>query len=224
MLTVRLDLTAETCDAATQASEPAAVSITLPDSDSASSTALVSRKPKSALIYLALLGLKSEVAEALKILLAQVNNDHANFPTEIIFRLHSDQGGEFMSESLEKYLLEKGIPKTTIAGYDPNANPAESSVGIIKRRVPYLLGGNRLPTNWWGVALLAVAQLCRADAGLEEYPSIAFGTRVMVVKTPAPHNAFMPRAEPATIFGPYDHVSGASWTYQHGQVKARTNI
>ncbi len=67
-------------------------------------------------------------------------------------------------------------------------------------------------------------QLCRADAGLEEYPTIPFGTRVMVVKDPPPRSAFMPRAEPATIFGPCEFVSGASWTYQHGLVKARTNI
>jgi hypothetical protein len=46
----------------------------------------------------------------------------------------------------------------------------------------------------------------------------------MVVKEPPPRDAFMPRAEPATIFGPCEFVSGASWTYQHGLVKARTNI
>ena len=40
-----------------------------------------------------------------------------------------------------------------------------------------------------------------ADAGLEEYPAIPFGTRVMVVKEPPSRNAFMPRAMPATIFG-----------------------
>ena len=114
--------------------------------------------------------------------------------------------------------------KTTTAGYDPNANPAETSVGIFKRRGRYLLGGVRMPTNWWGMSIFASAQLCRADAGLEEYPKIPFGTRVMVVKDPPPRNAFMPRAEPATIFGPCDHVSGAMWTYQHGQTKARTNI
>ena len=224
VLTVRPDLTAETCDAATQATEAVVASVSLPDAEKSPSTVLVVKKPGAALIYLTLLTFKSEAEEALKILLAQVNNDHANFPTEIIFRLHSDQGGEFMSDSFKKYLLEKGIHKTTTAGYDPNANPAESSVGIIERRIRYLLRGNRFPTNWWGVTALAAAQLCRADAGLEEYPAVPFGTRVMVVKTPAPKNAFVPRAEPATLFGPCDHISGASWTYQHGQVKARTNL
>ena len=226
VLTVRPDLTAvkESVDVATQASTNEGVPVAVLDTEPAPSSDVTSTPPKSALIYLALLGLKSEADEAIKVLLAQINNDHANFPSELIFRLHSDQGGEFMSAKLTKYLLEKGIYKTTTAGYDPNANPAESAVGIIKRRARYLLGGNRLPTNWWGVAALAAAQLSRADAGLEEYPAIPFGTRVMVVKSPAPRNAFMPRAEPATMFGPCDHISGASWTYQHGQLKARTNM
>ena len=34
----------------------------------------------------------------------------------------------------------------------------------------------------------------------------------------------MPRAEPGTIFGPRNYISGASWTYQRRQVKARTNM
>jgi len=74
------------------------------------------------------------------------------------------------------------------------------------------------------MGVLASAQLCRADAGLGEYPAIPFGTRFMVVKEPPPVSAFMPRAEPGTIFGPCEFISGSCWTYQHGLVKARTNI
>ena len=114
-------------------------------------------QPPKALIYVALLGAKSEAADAVKRLLAQVNNDHANYPTEIIFRVHSDQGGEFMNEDLEEYCADKGIHKTSTQGYDPNANSAETSVGIIKRRSRYLLSGNRLPTSWWGLSSLAAA-------------------------------------------------------------------
>ena len=46
----------------------------------------------------------------------------------------------------------------------------------------------------------------------------------MVVKTPAPKSLFVPRAEPAIFFGPFEHVSGSSWLYQHGRIKARTNF
>ena len=154
------------------------------------------------MLYAALLGSKGEATKAVQHLLAQVNNDHANFPTEIVFRLHSDQGSEFTNKELTDFCADKGIHKTSTAGYDPNDNAsAESIVGTLKRRARYLLSGCRLPTTWWGVATLA-AQLCRADAGLEEYPKIPFGTRVMLVRDPTPRNAFAPRALPATIFGP----------------------
>ena len=160
----------------------------------------------------------------MKHLLAQVSNDHANFPTEIIFRCHSDQGTEFMNEDLQKFYTNHGIHKTSTAGYDPNANSAESTVGTLKRRARCLLSGTRLPTNWWGLATLAAAQLCRVDAGIDQYPRVPFGTRVMIVRDPAPRNAFLPRAEPATIFGPSSSVGGGFWVYQHGVVKVKTNI
>ena len=126
---------------------------------------MVIHKPHAALLYVALLATKDGAEGEIKKLLAQISNDHASFPTELIFRLHSDKGGEFMSDSFKKYLSEKGIHKTITAGYDPNNNPAENSVGVIKRRARYLLGGCRLASTWWGVAALASAQLCRADAG-----------------------------------------------------------
>ena len=87
-----------------------------------------------------------------------------------------------------------------------------------------MLSGARLPTNWWGVACLASAHILRAEAGLEEYPSIPFGTRVMVVTEPPPRDKFLPRAEPATIFGPSSSVSRAFWVYQKGYVQAKTNV
>ena len=225
VLTVRPDMTAMTCDAATQYENTSiGQAVGDPDIEAAPSDNLVNSQPKRALVYAALLGTKDEASDAIKKLLVQINNDHANYPTELIFRIHSDQGGEFTSHELKRFLTDKGILATNTAGYDPNANPAEAYVGVLKRRSRYLLGGCRLPINWWGVASLAAAQLCRADAGLEEYPTIPFGTRVMVVKDPPPRSAFMPRAEPATIFGPCEFISGASWTYQHGLVKASTNI
>ncbi|MDA8582710.1 hypothetical protein N9L68_00825 [bacterium] len=182
-------------------------------------------KRRPALIYAAVPGTKGESSKSVQRLLAQVNNYHANMPTEIVFRLHSDQGGEFNSDELKEYCARHGIHKSTTAGYDPNANAsAESSVGILKRRTRYLFSGCRLPTTWWAVATLAAAQLCRADAGLEEYPNKPFGTRAMIVKDPKPKNAFVPRAEPATVFGPSSSIPTGYWTYQRGWVKCRTNL
>ena len=45
------------------------------------------------LLYAALLGSKAEAAEAVKTLLAKVNDDHGGLPHELVFRLHSDKGG-----------------------------------------------------------------------------------------------------------------------------------
>ena len=60
----------------------------------------------------------------------QVRNDHARLPRDIVYRLHSDLGGEFMDSKLINYCDFHGIFKTTTAGYDPNANPAEPVVGL----------------------------------------------------------------------------------------------
>ena len=203
VLIVRPDLTADTCDVAVQTAAEQTTEVvpaTGNQVDESPSSNIAIHKPQAALLYVALLGTKDEAEGEIKKLLAQINNDHANYPTELFFRLHSDKGGEFMSDESQKYLAEKGIHKTITAGYDPNNNPAENSVGVIKRRIGYLLGGSRLATTWWGVAALASAQLCRADAGLEEYPRIPFGTRVMVVTDPKPKNPSVLQSEPATLF------------------------
>ena len=65
------------------------------------------------LLYAALLGSKAEAAEAVKTLLAKVNDDHGGLPHELVFRLHSDKGGEFLSEDLQQYCRDHAIRKTT---------------------------------------------------------------------------------------------------------------
>ena len=46
----------------------------------------------------------------------------------------------------------------------------------------------------------------------------------MVVTSPALRNAWVPRAEPCTIFGSCDDTSDAQWVYQKGWIKARTDL
>ena len=76
-LTVRPDLTAQTREIAVQAST---------DVQTADSVQPDATELESALTYAALLRARSEAAAAIKHSLAQINNDHANFPTEISFR------------------------------------------------------------------------------------------------------------------------------------------
>ncbi len=74
------------------------------------------QNPKKALYYAALLGTKDEAPKAIQRLLSQINNDHASCPYELVFRIHSDQGGEFMNRELDQFCLERGIHKTSTAG------------------------------------------------------------------------------------------------------------
>ena len=55
-------------------------------------------------------------------------------------------------------------------------------------------------------------------------PLVPFGTRVMVNLTPAPRNAFLPRAMPATCFGPCETIPDALWVYQGGKVVPKVNV
>ena len=87
VLTLRPDRTAETVDmgAQTDDADPAAPEPQPPP-------------PDRPLLYAALLGSKAEATEAIKGLLAKINDDHGNLPHTLYFRLHSDRGGEFLSE------------------------------------------------------------------------------------------------------------------------------
>ena len=98
--------------------------------------------------------MRSEAEEAVKTLMAQVNNDRANSPAGIVLSLHRDQGGEFMSDSFTKHLAEKGVYKTTAAGYEPNAKKSgitsrysQTKTALPTRRqqaLNHLVGSSRL--------------------------------------------------------------------------------
>lgn len=65
------------------------------------------------LIYAALLGAKSEATEAIKGLLAKVNDDHASLPHTLYFRLHSDRGTEFDNKELDHYCRLHALHRIT---------------------------------------------------------------------------------------------------------------
>ena len=214
VLTIRPDRTAERIDMAVQT-----------DDDAPGAPAHRPADGDRPLLYAALLGSKGEATDAVKTLLAKVNDDHGNLPHTLFFRLHSDRGGEFLSSELSQYCKDHAIHRTLTQGHDPNANAtAEQGVGILKRRCRYLLIGSRLPTRFWGLGILAAAQLERADLGVGLHPRIPFGTRGMVTTSPQPRSAWTPRSEPCTIFGTVDDVPNAHWIYQKGWVKARTDL
>ena len=159
-----------------------------------------SAAPREPLIYCELLSKKSDATAGVQTLLAQVRDDHGHFPETLVYRLHSDRGQEFLTHSLDRYCQLHGINRTTTAGYDPSANgTGEQAVGYVKRKARQLLTGSRLPTTWWGPAVLAAAHYSRCAAGLHAWPHLAFGTRIMAVVDPKPRNAFVPRSLPGTV-------------------------
>ena len=134
-------------------------------------------KGKLPFVYADILNAKGDAAVAVMKLLARVKDDHASLPTEIVFRLHSDKGQEFLSKELEEYCYKNGIRRTTTQGYDPSANgQGENAVGYLKRKARYLLTGNRFPSCWWGTAVSCAAFYSRCAAGLEHWPEIPYGT------------------------------------------------
>ena len=115
-----------------------------------------------------------------------------------------------MGQEFIQWCRQMGIRKTTTAAHDSNANAsAENAVGMLKRRGWYLLNGARIPTDYGGMAVLAAADLLRAEAGHIPFPTINFGTRIMVVDEVKPRNSFAVRAQRATIFGQCQHVPNA---------------
>ena len=82
VLAVRPDQTAETSDVAVQTGDV-----------QADPHGPQPNPPDRPLLYAALLGSKAEATEAIKLLLAKINDDHGNLPHTLYFRLHSDKGG-----------------------------------------------------------------------------------------------------------------------------------
>ena len=82
VLTIQPDRTAETVDIAVQTND---VQPAIHESQSP--------PPDTPLLYAALLGPKAEATEAIKGVLAKINDDHGNLHHTLYFRLHSDRGG-----------------------------------------------------------------------------------------------------------------------------------
>ena len=174
------------------------------------------------LVYVALLRKSSETPDKAMELLAQARNAHGALPHKVVYRLRSDRGLEFVNAVTAEYLNVHALQQTTTQGYDPSSNGAgEVAVGAVKLRARYLFWGARLPTRWWGMAVLAAGHLNRHEAGHAPAPK---GTRIMANIQPATRNAFMPRSLPGTCFGPCSNIPGAYLIYQGGRILPKVDI
>ena len=68
----------------------------------------------------------------------------------LIVRIHSDEGGEFWNNIMEKVTDKLGIFRTRTEGYDPKANgKAERFVGILKHDGTMKLLEKKMPITAW---------------------------------------------------------------------------
>jgi hypothetical protein len=99
---------------------------------------------------------KSDFLEKFK----QFNADIANQTKFKIKILHGDNGGEFISNELKQFCLSNGIKQEFTISYTPQQNEvAERSWRTLYNMVRCLLLESKLPSNWWGPALLAAVYL-----------------------------------------------------------------
>lgn len=69
--------------------------------------------------------------------------------------LHSDQGGEFLNNTLAEFCSKRGIKTTFTNGYSPQENSVvERANGVLMPRVRSMLAATHLPKTLWGEALL----------------------------------------------------------------------
>ena len=139
--------------------------------------------------------------------------------------IDSEEDPELWEERRRSRTPRQSIRRTTTQGYDLSANGAgENAVGCLKRKARQLLIGSRLPSSWWGPAILAAAHYSRCAEGLENWPRLGFGTRAMVVLDPEPRDSVAPRSLPTTVFGSSERVSGTYVMYQQGKLKDSVNV
>ena len=81
------------------------------DSDSAPAAqpGVASEEMTCTLMYADLLEKKSETPVKLQGILAQIRSEHGSMPSNLVYRIHSDKGLEFLNTELDKYLRYHGI-------------------------------------------------------------------------------------------------------------------
>ena len=102
----------------------------------------------SSMIFIYLLRAKSEAHIALQQFLADIA------PIGKVKELHSDNGGEYMSDSFKKILLSNSIKHTTTAPHTPYQNgKSERSWRSLLEMSRCLLADTELPKSYWSYAV-----------------------------------------------------------------------
>ena len=69
---------------------------------------------------------------------------------QVIVRIHTDAGKEFVNKAVDEMLKELRIYPTTMGVYDPKANiRAERYIGMTKQQATSYLSRAKLPSTFW---------------------------------------------------------------------------
>ncbi|CAE7509890.1 RE1 [Symbiodinium sp. CCMP2592] len=110
--------------------------------------------------------------------------------------VHSDQGREFLSDSLRLWLSQMGVRVTMSEAHDKKANGlAERIVGWCKQRARCLLNSAELEPSFWPYAMSHAAASHQASL-IGDTPLPHFGKRIVFKRPMLPGN-----------FKPWDHWS-----------------
>ena len=86
-----------------------------------------------------------DVKDSINSVLAELNSILGE---QVVVRLHTDAGKEFVNKAISEMLRDINIYATTTGGADPRANGrAERYVGLIKQRATSYLVHSRLPSS-----------------------------------------------------------------------------
>jgi hypothetical protein len=111
-----------------------------------------------------------------------INLNENKFNNELkLKRLHSDQGGEFINDKLNKFLKDKGIEHTTSPAYLPEYNGVVERMNrTLNASVRSMLEEAKAPQALWGNALIYAAQIHNIlpiPSKNSQIPSIVFGQK-----------------------------------------------
>ena len=178
---------------------------------------------KTRWIYTRLLESKSEL-DTLPAIQSMIGQVESEVGARCVYRVHSDQGQEFLAKNITNWLTSSRITHTTTEGYDPKANGgAEEAVGALKRTARSLLSGASLSTLWWGRAVVTASIYHRRLAKGIKMPTLNFGSRCMMrTRGKEEKDDFAPIAVPALCLGPSETIPGAYVMFKETDRKIET--
>ena len=157
-------------------------------------------------------GLRTKQGSEVATEAAQVMARLCALGVEPFFRVHTDNGGEFISKEFQQLLKDVCAFPTTSAPYTPKANGIiERGIQTLKDEVTRALTHAGMPVVYWHLAMqdAALRHRVRTLKGVIPKDAPKIGDAVAIRR----HNpeGFRPRAEIGVFVGMCDDMPGGAW-------------